>query len=127
VDEIVELSIRYGIITPYTSFLVEEPMLALSQEGRDEIANETFEAMATATPAPVAGAQAVEQAQAQAELEAAEAPAAPAEAYAQQVQIVGDRAFVLDGGVWTDTTFDPTRMDTVTSWPAIPRQAATWL
>jgi Ca-activated chloride channel family protein len=113
VDEIVELSIRYGIITPYTSFLVEEPMRALSQEGRDEIANETFEAMATATPAPVAGAQAVEKAQAQAELEAAEAPAAPAEAYARQVQIVGDRAFVLDGGVWTDTTFDPTRMDTV--------------
>jgi PKD repeat protein len=46
-------------------------------------------------------------------LEAAEAPAAPAEAYAQQVQIVGDRAFVLDSGVWTDTTFDPTRMSTV--------------
>jgi Ca-activated chloride channel family protein len=113
VDEIVELSIRYGIITPYTSFLVEEPMRALSQEGRDDIANETYQAMATATPAPVAGAQAVEKAQAQAELEAAEAPAAPAEAYAQQVQIVGDRAFVLDGGVWTDTTFDPTRMDTV--------------
>jgi Ca-activated chloride channel family protein len=113
VDEIVYLSIRYGIITPYTSFLVEEPMLALSQEGRNEIADETFKAMVTATPAPVAGAQAVEKAQAQAELEAAEAPAAPAEAYAQQVQIVGDRAFVLDGGVWTDTTFDPTRMDTV--------------
>jgi Ca-activated chloride channel family protein len=113
VDEIVELSIRYGIITPYTSFLVEEPTRALSREGRDEIADEAYEMMATATPAPVAGAQAVEKAQAQAELEAAEAPAAPAEAYAQQVQIVGDRAFVLDGGVWTDTTFDPTRMDTV--------------
>jgi len=113
VDEIVELSIRYGIITPYTSFLVEEPMRALSREGRDDIANETFRAMATATPPPAVGAQAVEKAQAQAEMEAAEAPAAPAEAYAQQVQIVGDRAFVLDGGIWTDTTFDPTRMRTV--------------
>jgi Ca-activated chloride channel family protein len=113
VDEIVELSIRYGIITPYTSFLVEEPLRALSQEGRDDIANETYQAMATATPAPAVGARAVEKAQAQAEMEAAEAPAAPAEAYAQQVQIVGDRAFVLDGGVWTDTTFDPTRMSTV--------------
>jgi hypothetical protein len=29
------------------------------------------------------------------------------------VQIVGDRAFVLRNGVWTDTTFDPTRLDTV--------------
>jgi PKD repeat protein len=74
VDEIVELSIRYGIITPYTSFLVEEPMRALSQEGRDDIANETYQAMATATPAPVAGAQAVEKAQAQAELEAVKLP-----------------------------------------------------
>jgi Ca-activated chloride channel family protein len=113
VDEIVELSIRYGIITPYTSFLVEEPIRALSEEGRDEIANEAYEAMATATPAPASGARAVEKAQAQAEMEAAEAPAAPAEAYAQQVQVVGDRAFVWDGGVWTDTTFDPTRMSTV--------------
>jgi Ca-activated chloride channel family protein len=113
VDEIVELSIRYGIITPYTSFLVEEPMRALSREGRDEIANEAYRVMATAVPAPAAGAQAVEKAVDQAELEAAEAPAAPAEAYAQQVQVVGDRAFVLRDGVWTDTTFDPTRMDTV--------------
>ena len=113
VDEIVELSIRYGIITPYTSFLVEEPMRALSREGRDEIANETFQAMATATPAPAVGGRAVEKAVEQAEMEAAEAPAAPAEAYAQQVQVVGDRAFVMRDGVWTDTTFDPTRMNTV--------------
>jgi hypothetical protein len=88
-------------------------MRALSREGRDEIANEAYEAMATATPAPVAGARAVEKAQAQAEMEAAQAPAAPAEDYAQQVQIVGDRAFVWRDGVWTDTTFDPTRSDTV--------------
>ncbi|UCH87461.1 MAG: VWA domain-containing protein, partial [Dehalococcoidia bacterium] len=113
VDEIVELSIRYGIITPYTSFLVEEPMRALSREGRDEIANETFQAMATATPPPAVGGRAVEKAVEQAEMEAAEAPAAPAEAYAQQVQVVGDRAFVMRDGVWTDTTFDPTRMTTV--------------
>lgn len=113
VGEIVELSIRYGIITPYTSFLVEEPMRALSREGRDEIADEAYRVMATAVPAPVAGAQAVEKAMDQAGLEAAEAPAAPAEAYAQQVQVVGDRAFVLRDGVWTDTTFDPDRMSTV--------------
>jgi Ca-activated chloride channel family protein len=113
VDEIVELSVRYGIITPYTSFLVEEPVRALSREGRDSIANETFQSLSTATPAPAFGARAVEKAQAQAELEAAEAPAAPAEAYAQQVQVVGDRAFVMKDGVWTDTTFDPTRMETV--------------
>jgi Ca-activated chloride channel family protein len=119
VDEIVKLSIRYGIITPYTSFLVEEPNMALSPEGRDEIARETYRSMATAVPAPAAGAAAVEKAVEQAQLEAAEAPAAPSEAYAQQVQVVGDRAFVLRpvpglrDGVWTDTTFDPDRMSTV--------------
>ncbi len=113
VDEIVKLSIRYGIITPYTSFLVEEPIRALSEEGRGQISREAFDSMTMATPAPASGAQAVEKAVEQAEMEAAEAPAAPSEAYAQQVQIVGDRAFVLDAGVWTDTTFDPTRMSTV--------------
>jgi Ca-activated chloride channel family protein len=113
VDEIVELSVRYGIITPYTSFLVEEPMRALSREGRDSIANETFQSLSTAVPAPAFGSRAVDKAQAQAELEAAEAPATPAGAYAQQVRVVGDRAFVMKDGVWTDTSFDPTRMETV--------------
>jgi Ca-activated chloride channel family protein len=113
VEEIVDLSIRYGIITPYTSFLVEEPYEALSQEGRQEIANDAFRAMETAEPAPASGAGAVEKSVDQAEMEEAVAPAAPAEAYAHQVQIVGERAFVLQDGVWTDTTFDPTTMTTI--------------
>ena len=37
VKEIVTLSSRYGIVTPYTSFLVQEPGMALSQEGRDQL------------------------------------------------------------------------------------------
>ena len=31
VKEVVDLSTRYGIVTPYTSFLVQEPQLALEQ------------------------------------------------------------------------------------------------
>jgi hypothetical protein len=112
VDEIVELSIRYGIVTPYTSFLVEEPNRALSHEGRRDIATQSYGAAATAAPAPASGAAAVQKAQAQGQMEAAQAPAAPSEAYAQQVQIVGDRAFVLRDGVWTDTTFDTSTMTT---------------
>jgi Ca-activated chloride channel family protein len=113
VDEIVELSIRYGIITPYTSFLVEEPVSrALSREGREEIADEAYRSMTAETPAPAFGAQAVEKAQDQAAMESAQVPAGPAEVYEQEVQLVGDRAFVLEDGVWTDTTFDPTRMET---------------
>ena len=37
VKEIVTLSSRYGIVTPYTSFLVQEPNMALSQQGRDQL------------------------------------------------------------------------------------------
>ncbi len=112
VDEIVELSIRYGIVTPYTSFLVEEPNQALSEEGRHGISARSFGAAATASPAPASGAAAVQKAQDQGQMESAVAPAAPAEAYAQQVQIVGDRAFVLKDGAWTDTTFDTSAMTT---------------
>ena len=39
VKEIVTLSSRYGIVTPYTSFLVQEPSMALSQQGRDQLGN----------------------------------------------------------------------------------------
>lgn len=59
IDQIVDLSIRYGIITPYTSFLVEEPELALSDEGRNQIADEEF-AEAEAAPDMVSGAGAVD-------------------------------------------------------------------
>ena len=38
IDEIVDLSVRYGIVTPYTSFLIDETEDALSTEGREEIA-----------------------------------------------------------------------------------------
>ena len=31
------LSTRYGIVTPYTSFLVQEPSMVLSQQGRDQL------------------------------------------------------------------------------------------
>jgi len=110
VQEIVTLSVRYGIITPYTSFLVEEPDRALSPEGRRDIANGAYEAMATATAAPASGPGAVQKSQDEAQMQGAQAPAAPAEAYAQQVQVVGERVFVLRDGVWTDTTFNPDQM-----------------
>ncbi len=130
IDQIVNLSIRYGIITPYTSFLVEEPDLALRQEGRDVIVEEEF-AEAQAAPAEVAGEAAVSKAVEQNALADAEmaaplpAPAAPAatavpgspapvESEGAAVSVVGDKAFVLRNGIWTDTTFDP---DTMTPVP----------
>src|SRR5690606_36033828 len=54
VDSVVNLSVRYGIITPYTSFLIEEDDI-LSQEGRtraaDQFADEAEELASTTTGA----------------------------------------------------------------------------
>lgn len=118
IDEIVKLSIRYGIITPYTSFLVEEPDEALTEEGRNFIVEREVESMAGAPAAVPFGEAAVDAAEAQSALEKAELPAplptsaAGASGSGGAVTAVADRAFVWRDGVWTDTTFDPSRMNT---------------
>jgi Ca-activated chloride channel family protein len=116
VDEIVELSVRYGIVTPYTSFLVDETEDALSTNGRRSIAERELEAarpqapgMGGAAPAPTAaaGKAAVEKSVAQDSLRRAEVPAESASA---QVRTVGDKTFVLRNEVWTDTLYDTGKM-----------------
>ena len=131
IDQIVKLSVRYGIITPYTSFLVEEPDEALTQTGRDEMVAREVAAAREAPAAPSSGAAAVERAVTGKALEEAAVPMA-ADAFqvtveaetvsgageaggaAPQsvVQTVADKAFVLRDGIWTDTTFDPSQMTT---------------
>lgn len=106
VDAVITLSVRYGIITPYTSFLIQEDLWT---EGGREAAAEEF----TAMPAPAAvGAPAVDLAQEQANLRRAEAVSGgmmPDEAV-QVVRHVGNKTFILREDVWTDTTFDPETM-----------------
>jgi Ca-activated chloride channel homolog len=113
VESIVELSIRYGIITPYTSYLIEEDDI-FSQTGREAIIEEEMESAARA-PAPVSGETAVDRADTAAGLAAAEAPAAfalPAPSGGGQplVRSAGSKTFVLRSweGVetWIDTSFD---------------------
>jgi Ca-activated chloride channel family protein len=122
IDEIVNLSVRYGIITPYTSFLVEEPELALSQEGRGQLADQQY-AAAQEAPAEASGEAAVSKAVGQNALAGADmaapmplatngADSGGATEATSMVMAVGDKAFVLKDGIWTDTTFDPTRMTT---------------
>jgi Ca-activated chloride channel family protein len=123
VDEIVDLSIRYGVVTPYTSYLVTEPDV-LTGAGRDAaVAQARADA---AAPVEVSGAGAVAKAQASANLReanvAAPLPATIASdrgapiAVDEVVRAAGDRTFVLRDDVWTDTTFDPETMT--------PRQVA---
>lgn len=109
IDEIVKLSVRYGIVTPYTSYLVTEGERALSEEGRNRIAADQY-AAAAATPEASTGAGAVDKSVEQSEIAAAEAPAAPEGDAANVVKIVGHRTFLFSDGAWIDTAFDPTTM-----------------
>jgi Ca-activated chloride channel family protein len=109
IEQIVHLSVRYGIVTPYTSYLVTETDKALSAEGRSAIAADQYAQAAAATPL-ASGAEAVERAADQSALAAAAAPAAPEGEAADLVKVVGARTFLFSGGVWVDTLFDSAEM-----------------
>ncbi len=111
IDQIVKLSIRYGIVTPYTSYLVTEEM-AVGAEAQKRIAEQEFKSLEAAPPAPSSGQAAVQDAAGQGALSNAEVAAAP-EQGVNSVKIVASRTFVLLKGVWTDTAFDPAAMQTV--------------
>ncbi len=132
VDSIVNLSVRYGIITPYTSFLIDENDI-LSQSGRDEAVNNLADTTRSLSEQS-SGAAAVGAADSFGEMEVAEAPAsmpmlAPTnsangmggggvlgdfdqEAQVNPIQSVGNKTFLLQNGVWTDTTYEPDLMET---------------
>jgi len=100
VDEVVDLSLRYGVMTPYTSFLVEENVNILSDEGRREAADRLAPSIAEA---PASGAGAVKQSQDFSGYQQAES--LPAESKVDQLKVVGDRSFVLRDGVWIDSGY----------------------
>jgi Ca-activated chloride channel family protein len=119
VKAIVDLSVRYGIVTPYTSYLVTDDNI-LTQEGRD---NAAARAAATATSAPSSGAGAVDEAQAAGDMAQANAAPAPTQnksgdggngngSGGSAVRVVGNRTFLLQNGVWIETTFDPSTTTT---------------
>jgi Ca-activated chloride channel family protein len=111
VDQIVKLSIRYGIVTPYTSYLVTEPN-ALGQSAQEEMAREAFSDI-MGTPAPVSGEAAVQRAADEGEIMQAEIAVAP---QSELVEVLGSRTFRLIEGVWIDTAFDP-ELDRTTKIP----------
>ncbi len=128
VDSIVRLSVRYGIITPYTSFLIEEDDI-LSAQGMER-AEEAFAQEAQTLSGVASGADAVAAADAANAFSNAEAPApmmamptmtppmdgefetAPAEPAVNPIQTVNGKTFILQNDVWTDTTFAPDTMTT---------------
>jgi Ca-activated chloride channel family protein len=112
IDQVVRLSIRFGIVTPYTSYLVTEDM-PLGAVEQQRIADEQYNLMMTATPAPASGQGAVQQASDQGAMAGANSASAPSAEVANRVQIVGARTFVLSEDVWIDTAFEPATMQSI--------------
>ena len=112
IDEIVRLSIRYGIVTPYTSYLVTEP-LPLGAEEQERIASEEFNKFNDQAKLPTFGRKAVEEAEGQSSLANADAVAsAPVEALGK-VRTIGSHTFILSERVWIDTMYDPDQMEVI--------------
>ncbi len=109
VKTIVNLSVRYGIVTPYTSYLITEDDV-LSSAGRDQIAAD--ESIKLQAPAPASGGGAVDTSVGQAALENAEVVDGTVDDYAETVKNVGIKTFLNVDGVWIDTQFDPSTMTT---------------
>jgi Ca-activated chloride channel family protein len=116
VEEIRQLGLRYGIITEYTSYLVEEPLLTMTRD-QDFALDRAMEL--AAAPAEATGAEAFKRADASSRLRQADA-LEEAEAIvagvmtpeggrghgAAAVRHIGRKLFVLTDGTWTDVTFD---------------------
>jgi Ca-activated chloride channel family protein len=112
IDEIVRLSIRYGIVTPYTSYLVTEP-LPLGAEEQERIASEEFNKFNDQATLPTFGRKAVEEAEGQSSLANADAVAsAPVEALGK-VRTIGSHTFILSERVWIDTMYDLDQMEVI--------------
>ncbi|HKQ73887.1 MAG TPA: VIT and VWA domain-containing protein [Blastocatellia bacterium] len=132
-DEIVDLGTRYGIVTPYTSYLVLEPEMRMvaGQSRNSSVAGGAINPSLRrreapredAAPAPtnkplqgrssvaqtvtidgVAGKDAVEFSKKKAELGRADKLASPPSS-ANQIRQVAGKTFYLLNGVWTDSEF----------------------
>jgi Ca-activated chloride channel family protein len=116
-DEIVDLGTRYGIVTPYTSYLALEPgavSLSSLQPGAADNsvnANRGFSNIVgpSSTPAPApkvrmaTGAEAVQQSKIAREQQ--DAARLKDETRRDAVQRVEGKTFYLINGVWTDSEF----------------------
>ncbi len=102
VDEIVDLSLRYGVMTPYTSFLVEEEEVDIfSQEGLGRAASDLGRDL-QGTMEPVSGYGAVEGAVTIEEYRQAEAVVESASASAK---VVGEKTFIRRDDAWIDSRY----------------------
>lgn len=96
INEIIRLSKEYGIITPYTSFLVEEGDINKAQEGKSL---RTYTKSAPSGAGAVKASKNVQVMKEQANLDSPESPEKT------KVKTAGGKTFYLKGGIWTESTY----------------------
>src|SRR5258705_4181604 len=116
-DEIVDLGTRYGIVTPYTSYLALEPnvtardvtTLPLNNRGNFGAGRATN--AAPPSPAKAADARAITGAtavqQSKRAREQQEVVRVEGESVSSAIKTAGGKTFYLREGVWTDSDFKP--------------------
>ncbi|MFH1452970.1 MAG: VIT and VWA domain-containing protein [Armatimonadota bacterium] len=107
IDEIISLSKKYGIITPYTSFLVKEdaPASYEKEEARDLFMGQSS---SISQSAPASGKQAVQTSKnIQAMKQSTNNQYAPQneEDYTVNIKQIGNKTFYLKKGVWVDSEY----------------------
>jgi len=112
INQIIELSIRYGIVTPYTSYLITESE-PLSTLDRERISKDALQEAQRAASAPSFGENAVHEAADQSALAAADAPAEMLKEADEIVRYAEARTFLFVDGVWVDTIYSPEQFQTV--------------
>src|SRR4029079_11898659 len=113
-DEIIQLGTRYGIVTPYTSFLVTEDISRISNLGARALPIEkrrALDSMAQMSPAPGMGSgsgtagnirtgeSAVVYSKAENKMKDADKVEVP-ESYLTSVRTVNDKTFQMKDGEW---------------------------
>ncbi|HKP88218.1 MAG TPA: VIT domain-containing protein [Blastocatellia bacterium] len=119
-DEITQLGTRYGIVTPYTSFLVTEDMNGTARREMPADRRRMLDSMANATPASapgalpkVSGESAVVYSQTERKMKDSDRVESP-ESYIASIRTVGEKTFQLKGEEWVDTEIkDSTAMPKV--------------
>lgn len=109
-DEIIQLGTRYGIVTPYTSFLVTEDMKDVGRRNIPMEQRRALDSMAQTTlgtgngagAMKTSGESAVVYSKAEAKLKEYD-KIESLETYLTSIRTVGDRNFQLKGEEWIDT------------------------
>jgi Ca-activated chloride channel family protein len=109
IQQVIQLSIRYGIVTPYTSYLVEEPQV-LGIENQQFLADEALKSYQMMPSAEVSGYGAVQRAADEGSMTVAESAPQVNQSLQQTLKMVGNRTFLWQEDQWVDTLYDEDRM-----------------